>query len=306
VVYNPWSVVSFLAAPDAGCRPYWSRTSSNDLLYRLLTAGGLGEPGDLEVLLSGGEVERTIEENVVFHDLDRRPDAVWSLLLFSGYLKATDARLEDGRDRAGLSIPNREVRTVWETVFRDWLQAGLGTDAAIRELLAALLAGDAGTFGRLLSDLLRTAMSFHDFGGPRPERVYHAFIAGLLVQLASDYEVRSNRESGYGRYDVMVLPRRPGRAGVVVELKVLDEGETVEGSLEAALRQVRERDYATELRARGADPVRELAVVFDGKRAWAEAVSEERFLAAAGCGREPDERRDVARRHDRHVYGDGG
>ena len=111
-------------------------------------------------------------------------------------------------------------------------------------------------------------MSYHDFAGRQPERVYHAFIAGLLVHLEGEYEVRSNRESGYGRCDVMVAPRAPGRPGVVLELKVPDEDEPVEETLAAAQRQLAERDYASELRDRGATPVHELAVVFDGKRAW--------------------------------------
>ena len=251
VVYNPWSVLSYLANPDDGYVPYWVSTSSNDLLRDLLTRGGLGDPAHLETLLSGGGVDRRIEENIVFRDLDRRPGAVWSLLLFSGYL-----------------IPNREVRTVWRTTFLDWLEAGLGGQSAVRALFSALLAGDADTFGRYLTDLLRDTLSYHDVAGPRRERIYHAFIAGLLVHLGDEYEVRSNRESGYGRYDVMVLPKAAGRPGVVLELKVPAEDEDVEGALDAARRQLAEREYAAELRARGAEPVHELAVVFDGKRAW--------------------------------------
>jgi len=274
VVYNPWSVLNLLASADRLPRPYWVTTSANELLHRLLTAGGLGEPGDLETLLSGGAVERPIEENIVFRDLDRDEDAVYSLLLFSGYLKATDVVVDEEGTRARLSIPNQEVTTVWRDVFRRWLQIRVGSSARVRQMLAALLSGDAATFGRHLSDLLRSAMSYHDFSGRQPERVYHAFIAGLLVQLGAEHEVRSNRESGYGRYDVMVLPRTAGQPGVVLELKVPDAyaGETVEQALDAALRQLSERDYAAELRERGADPIHELAAVFDGKRAYVRAA----------------------------------
>jgi len=267
VVYNPWSVLSFLAHPGEGCMPYWVSTSSNDLLRSLLTEGRLGAPGDLETLLSGGSVERSVEENVVLRDLERHPDAAWSLLLFSGYLKAADVRRGE-ETWAALSIPNREVRTIYRSTFVDWLKGGLGGSMAVRTLFAALLSGDAQTFGRYLTDLLRDTLSYFDLGGRQPERVYHAFIAGLLVHLGEEYEVRSNRESGYGRYDVMVLPRAAGRAGVVLELKVPDEDEAVEAALDAALRQLADRDYAAELRARGADPVHELAAVFDGKRAY--------------------------------------
>ncbi len=237
----------------------------------LLVRGGLGDPADLETLLSGGSVERRVEEHTVLRDLDRRPDAVWSLLLFSGYLKATDVRRGEG-PRARLSIPNREVRTVFSTTFVRWLEAGLGDRSAVRAMLSALLAGDGETFGLHLGDLLRDTLSYHDLGGRQPERVYHALIAGLLVQLGDEYEVRSNRESGYGRYDVTVTPCRPGGPGVVLELKVPAGDEGVETALDAALCQLSDRDYAAELRASGADPIHELAVVFDGKRAHVRAA----------------------------------
>ena len=268
LIFNPWSVLSFLASSDRVAQAWWVSTSSNDLLRDLLLRGGLGAAGDLETLLSGGGVERPVEENVVFRDLERRPEAVWSLLLFSGYLKADDVCHDTEGTRAVFSVPNLEVGTVYRTVFRHWLEAGLGGEVGIRHLLAALLSGDERALSRLLSDLLVTTLSYHDLGGRQPEQVYHAFIAGLLVQLGADYEVRSNRESGHGRYDVMVLPRRAGQAGVVLELKVPDPDQAVEEALEAGLRQIRERDYAAELRARGAEPIVELAVAFDGKRAY--------------------------------------
>jgi hypothetical protein len=146
----------------------------------------------------------------------------------------------------------------------------VGGSAELEALLQAVLAGDARTMERYLSRMLKVSLSYHDTGGPEPERVIHGFIVGLLVGLGPDYEVRSNRESGYGRYDVMVLPRHAGRPGVVIELKTVDteEGETPTQALASALEQIRTRDYATELRERGASPVVELAAVFDGKRAW--------------------------------------
>jgi len=269
VVYNPWSVLSFLASADRAPRAWWVSTSSNDLLRDLLTRGGLGSPEALETLLTGGGVERRVEENVVFRDLERRADAAWSLLLFSGYLKAADVRLGE-EPRAVLSIPNREVLTIYRSTFKDWLQAGLGDATRVHRLLEALLSGDAPTFEELLEELLLTALSYHDTERRKAEATYHAFIVGLLVQLEPDYAVRSNREAGLGWADVLVCPRQPGRAGVVLELKSVDarRGETPDQALDAAQRQLREQDYAAELRARGADPVHELAAVFDGKRAW--------------------------------------
>jgi Predicted AAA-ATPase/PD-(D/E)XK nuclease superfamily len=270
-LYNPWSVISFLDSADRKFRPYWIATSSNDLVRELLSAGPQGLRAELEELLRGGTVDEPIEEHIVLRDIERKPDAVWSFLLFSGYLRARDL-YTDARDlqRARLDLPNREVRADLSAMVESWMSAQVGGSADVEALLQALLRGDARTLEHYLSRMLKTSLSYHDTGGPEPERVIHGFIVGLLVGLGPDYEVRSNRESGYGRYDVMVLPRAPGKPGVVLELKTVDTdaGETPKAALAAALRQIRERDYTTELRERGANPCFELAAVFDGKRAF--------------------------------------
>ena len=130
------------------------------------------------------------------------------------------------------------------------------------------MAGRTEPFARMLTAFMKTSLSFHDFAGAEPERVYQALILGMLVVLAPTHEVRSNRESGYGRYDVMILPKQPGQPAVVLELKVPGRKETPEQALQTALVQIREKDYAAEARARGAAPIHEIAVVFDGKDAW--------------------------------------
>jgi len=264
-LYNPWSVLSFCSSEAKRPVPYWAQTSANELLRDLVVGGGLGDPGDLQTLLEGGSVRRRVLENLVFRDLPRDSAAVWSLLFFSGYLTAESVEI-DGHYDATLRIPNREVRAIFQDVLLGWMQQGLGGTSAVEALGRALLEGDTRSFEGLLGALLRDVMSFHDFGREPRERVYHAFLAGLLLHLQPDWQVRSNRESGFGRVDVLVAPKTPGKPGVVMELKVLREGETVEASLDAAVRQLADRGYAAELVARGADPVMELAVVFDGKR----------------------------------------
>jgi hypothetical protein len=163
---------------------------------------------------------------------------------------------------------------VYRDLFRAWLRRGLPERHNLDALIKALLDGDAPTLEALLERLLLTVMSYQDPVGREPEKLYHGFILGLLVQLEGDYEVRSNRESGYGRADVLVRPRQPGRPGVVLEFKVPQRGETPEQALEAAARQVRTRHYAAELIAAGATPVHELCAVFDGKRAWVRSVDQ--------------------------------
>jgi hypothetical protein len=268
-IYNPWSVLSFVADAARLLRPHWLMTASDDLLRQLLLERGYGLTDDMELLLKGEGLEKEIDENIVLRDVQQRPDAVWSFLLFSGYLKTLRVWIDEEGVTAGeLAIPNREVRVMFKRVFQDWLSRGLGTSREVELLTGALLAGDVARLEKLLSTLLLKTMSFMDPGGREPEKLYQGSILGLLVHLETEYDVRSNRETGLGRADLLVRPRQPGKPGVVLELKVLEDGETVEHALADALAQVRERRYAAELEAAGAAPVHQLAAVFDGKRTW--------------------------------------
>ena len=271
-IYNPWSVLNFLVSMDRLPRPYWVQTASDDILRELLIERGMLAQADLEALVRGEAVTQAIDEHIALRDVHRSSDAVWSFLLFCGYLRV-DAKVDDdalGRPVLQLSVPNREVATVYAGLFSLFLSNGLGGPGRVDSLCRALLTGDAQTFGALLGELLLTTLSYHDLGGRRTEAVYQAFVVGLLVTLERTHEVTSNREAGYGRYDVLVSPRQAGQPGAVLELKVVanDDGETVAQALDAALGQVRQREYAAVLRQRGAGPVQEWGAVFDGKRAW--------------------------------------
>ncbi|MCX4246308.1 AAA family ATPase [Paraliomyxa miuraensis] len=268
-LYNPWSVINYLDSADREFRPYWIATSSNDLVRELLISGPQGLRAELETLLTGGVIDKPIEEHVVLRDIETTPDAVWGFLLFSGYLRARETYTDASRTLwARLDVPNLEVHAALATMVRNWMSVRVGGSSEVQALLQALLRGDARSIEHYLSRMMKVSLSYHDTGGPEPERVIHGFIVGLLVALQPEYEVRSNRESGYGRYDVMVLPRTAGKPGVVVELQTVDDGEAPASALEDGLRQLRERDYATELRERGASPIIELAAAFDGKRAF--------------------------------------
>ncbi len=270
VIYNPWSVLNFLASPDAMLRPYWVSTGSMDLVRDMLLGRAGDDDGDIETLLRGKSITKLVDENVSLRDLPPSGDSVWGFLLFTGYLTATRVRQRDELLEVRLKIPNREVRAAYRTVFKTWLSQALGDGARVPKLARALLSGDAETAERLLQTLVLRSLSFHDTGkGPgEPERVYHAFMLGLLVWLGPRYRVSSNREAGYGRCDVMILAKEPGQPGVVMELKSVnkEKRETPAKAMAAALKQLRERDYAAELRAAGASPVREIGVVFEGKK----------------------------------------
>jgi hypothetical protein len=281
-IYNPWSVLSYVEAGRFG--PYWVNTSSNDLIYDLVARRGLGLGADMERLLAGEAIEARIDETLVFRDLEQRSAALWSFLLFSGYLTPRTVSVSEAGVEASLAVPNREVLLAYRDVFSLWMERGLTDSDRVEALARSLLAGDAEALEVRLEELLLTTMSFHDPAGRDPEKLYHGFILGLLVQLDGRYEVRSNRESGLGRADVLVRPKQAGHPGVVLELKVprMRRGETPEQALVAGARQVRDKRYAAELAASGATPVHELVVVFDGKRVWARTVDEVLGGSAAG------------------------
>jgi hypothetical protein len=285
VVYNPWSVLNFLSSEDQVLRPYWVSTGSMDLVRDMLLSRAGAEEGEIETLLRGKSITRLVDENVSLRDLPPGADAVWGFLLFTGYLTATRAQQKDELVSVRLKIPNREVRSAYRTVFKTWLSRTLGSSARVLSLAGALFAGDAEKIQHLLQGLVTRSLSFHDTGkGPgEPERVYHAFLLGLLVWLGPRHQVTSKREAGYGRCDLMIVSREPGQPGVVMELKTVDKKrrETPAGAVAAALRQLRDRGYAAELRAAGASPVREIAVVFEGKKVHVAVAGPER---SAGGG----------------------
>jgi hypothetical protein len=220
-VYNPWSILRFLADPNARLQPYWVKTSSNDLVHEVLRHHAFQIQREMETLLEGGTVARDLDEDIALDELGTRVSAVFSLLVCAGYLRAEEAPGDSLEIRPyALSIPNREVRSVYTSTFRDLYS----------------------------------------------EQVYHAFVIGLLASVDPAYEVRSNRESGKGRPDVMVRPKQAGKPGVVLELKVAKPGKkTLDEALAEGAAQIGERDYAGELRAAGGSPVYAFAVAFDGK-----------------------------------------
>jgi hypothetical protein len=288
-IYNPWSILAFLDRGDHQLRPYWIDTSSNELVREILLTGADGVKAELETLLTGGTLEKIIDENTVLRDIAGRSDAVWSFLLFTGYLKATSVRLEDGEEWATLAVPNIEIRLALRRMAREWIEVQAGGAGSLEALLTGLLRGDAPVVERYLSHVALVNTSYFDSAFPEPERFYHGLVVGLLAGLGSRYDVRSNRESGLGRCDVLVLPKTPGQPGVALELKSVDVAarETPERALRAALAQLRDRDYATELRERGASPIHEMAAAFDGKRA---------YVRVAGPPEKPSPRKAVAKK----------
>jgi hypothetical protein len=258
-VYNPWSMLHVLRKPGDPLKPYWLNSSEN-LLVRDLLLKSEDLHGEIESLLQGGTVEKRIDENVALRDM--KGDNIWSLLLFSGYLKVIGLRQEGTRTWGTLAIPNEEVGGLWRHTFLEWLEDGIGS---LEPLHRALLTGNAEKVQEILEKLLVLHVSAHDVARPQAEAFYHAFVLGLLVSLERSYRVRSNREVGVGRADVQILPKSPGQPGVVLEFKKKTGKAGLAWHAAAALRQIQSQGYCAELEAAGAAPIHRMGISFSGK-----------------------------------------
>ncbi len=268
-LYNPWSVLNFVENIQDGFRPYWVNTSDNRLLRNLLFDGEASVRDDIDRLMAGEWLTKTLTEHLVFQELKSNKEAVWNMLLASGYLKCRNIRFDyiSNRYYAELSIPNIELRYVYATSIESWLSERTNT-GRFDEMIEYLMQGQIIPFRNLLSDFLEQVASFHDTAKPNTENFYHALFLGMLVRVADRYEIRSNRESGYGRYDIALTPLNPAlHKGVVIEIKtpLPLEKETLEGALNAAIRQLKKKKYAADMRSWGATEVVQVALAVQGK-----------------------------------------
>ena len=268
-IYNPWSITNYL---DSGrFAPYWTNTSGNALISKIVREGDADLKSDFEVLLSGGSVEKRFDEQVSFDELGRRPGAVWGLLVAGGYLRI-EAAGPAHADGSTLKITNHEVALSFDGMVRGWFDV---VSSRYNAFVRALLAGDLDAMNVYMNDVALDTFSTFDTGkrasGLEPERFYHGFVLGLLVELRGRYLIRSNRESGFGRYDVLLEPVDPkADDGIVLEFKVHNPRKeaTLEDTVSAAKQQIADKRYANELEAKGLAPERIHAYgfAFEGKR----------------------------------------
>ena len=260
-IYNPWSIINFL--DEKKYKLYWADSSSNALVNKLIRTA----PGEIkekmESLISGESIETYIDEQIVFEQLDLDENAIWSLLLASGYLKVEYVKSEDETGETldfpiySLRITNREVRSMFLKMFKGWFNRSL---SAYNNFVKSLLNGDIESMNEYMDRVTRGVISYFDTGktpsDEEPERFYHGLVLGLMVDQVDNYILSSNRESGFGRYDIMLEPidkNNEKYPGIVIEFKVFNQKkeDTLEETVENALRQIKEKDYDAELIKRG-------------------------------------------------------
>lgn len=263
-VYNPWSVIRYF---DEGClpAPYWVNTSGNTILTEMLSESYDDQAEELSSLLHMGTLDTPIRDAATYDDIHRDRAALYTMLLTTGYLKKVPSVLDQTTGYCSVAIPNQEVRTVYASEILSKLNPRSPL-VGVR-FLKNLLTGQAEAFAKDLSACLENIASYYDT--MNRESFYHGFLMGMLALVTpGQYVVKSNRESGFGRFDLAIFPKRPDQTGVIMEIKIAQSESDLQKEANAALRQIDDMDYLAEFRAQGVENVWKYGIAFSGKKLY--------------------------------------
>ena len=261
-IYNPWSILNYLT--DRKFVPYWVNTSSNDLI-KLILKNSVTVKERIERLLNDEEIEVQINLETVIVGIENNEDNIWGLLLGTGYLKVTGV-VDLAMHIYKVKIPNYEIKFLFQQIIDEWFRNKvIGND--LRSILKDLVTLNLKEFEKKFNILVKEMFSYMDVGENTAENFYHAFVLGMLVGLKDNYIVNSNRESGVGRYDIMLEPKDKNGNSFIMEFKVLDDMEekTIEDTIENAKKQIEEKGYETNLKERGFTNITKMVFAFKGK-----------------------------------------
>lgn len=265
-IYNPWSVINYVAN-DCQARPYWVRTSSNSILQHLLYHVDALRIQMMENLLKGKSIRVTLDDSLVYSEIDKDGGALFNLLLTTGYL-TVEKVISLSDDRYALRIPNEEIRKLYSTEILNSLGDTV-TKNTFDDLFDYLLHGEGENFGLQLQMILKAVVSVYD--ASNKESFYHGFMLGMTALfLGSDYTIESNRESGYGRFDLAIFPKDTNTAGVIMEFKVAADETGMADKAKEALQQIEDKEYVTEFQKRGIKDIWKYGIAFCGKKVCVE------------------------------------
>ncbi|MSO14612.1 AAA family ATPase [Rickettsiales endosymbiont of Trichoplax sp. H2] len=264
ILYNPWSIINCLDN-EGKLQPYWLNTSSNELIIQLLSKAKPIIKQQFEGLLQGKIIEQPLSENLIFQDIETEIEALWSLLLYAGYLKVLSSQLKGSRLIAKIAIPNKEVGFIYDKIVEQWFSRAISIES-YDNFIQSIAEGNMDKFKMYITSYIMQSGSYFDFNSNTSEQIFHVFILGLVVGLRDRYNIHSNKESGLGRLDVICIPKDKEESAILLEFKVSDAAELLIEKAKEALLQIKEKQYIELLKQQEIKSVLAIGLAFYGKQ----------------------------------------